>query len=146
MLDAYYWNMLMVLKETTKAIFIILGDHRQCPPIEDGKEVDYFNHPYAKRLVNNNRCELTIPQRYDMKLWKWLEEFYEKGYAGEEISKKKLSIENILYRKNICYSNKKRRYINTICMEHFIKERNYRALPIYLRSANERWSSDSVYI
>ena len=91
MLNAFLWNKLMILKQQTKATFILLGDHRQCPPIEDGKEIDYFIHPYAKRLVNNNRCELTTPQRYDLKLWKWLEDFYEEGIVGDEIEKKKLN-------------------------------------------------------
>jgi hypothetical protein len=40
-------------------------------------EIDYFNHPYAKYLANYNTCELTKPQRYDMPLWNWLEDFYE---------------------------------------------------------------------
>ena len=88
MINSYLWNKLMVLKKTTGAIFILLGDHRQCPPIEDGKEINYFTHPYAKRLVNYNRCELTKPQRYDKKLWDWLEDFYEGGYEGSAIEKK----------------------------------------------------------
>jgi hypothetical protein len=121
MINSYLWNKLMVLKKTTGAIFILLGDHRQCPPIEDGKETNYFTHPYAKRLVNYNRCELTKPQRYDKKLWDWLEDFYEGGYEGSAIEKKKLRINDILYRKNICYSNKTRRKINDLCMEHFKK-------------------------
>ena len=123
MINSWLWNKLMVLKKTTNAIFILLGDHRQCPPIEDGKEIDYFTHPYAKRLVNYNRCELTKPQRYDMKLWNWLEEFYENGYVGDAICKKKLTIENILYRKNICYTNKTRCKINHLCMDYLSKDK-----------------------
>jgi hypothetical protein len=130
MINAAIWNKLMVLKQTTKSIFILLGDHRQCPPIEDGKDIEYFTHPYAKRLVNYNRCELTKPQRYDMKLWNWLEHFYEGGYEGDDIKKKKLSIENILYRKNICFTNKTRRKINDLCMEYFKKEKTWLVLEV----------------
>jgi hypothetical protein len=145
MLSAAYWNMLMVLKKATGAIFILLGDHRQCPPIEDGNEINYFTHPYAKRLVNYNRCELTKPQRYDKKLWDWLEDFYEGGYEGSAIEKKKLRIENILYRKNICYSNKTRRKINDLCMEHFKKEKNWVVLELPEKCKNEKADTAFIY-
>jgi hypothetical protein len=121
MINSSLWNKLMVLKKTTGAIFILLGDYRQCPPIEEGRDTDYFTHPYAKALTNYNRCELTKPQRYDMKMWKWLEDFYEYGYAGDEIQKKKPSKENILTRRNIVYTNKTRTKINNFCMEESIK-------------------------
>jgi hypothetical protein len=146
MISGWYWNKLMVLKKTTGAIFILLGDHRQCPPIEDGKEINYFNHPYAKRLVNYNRCELTKPQRYDMKLWKWLEDFYEGGYEGDDICKKKLSIENILYRKNICYMNKTRRKINHLCMDYFKKTKMFVALDVPEKCKNEYADIAFIYV
>lgn len=146
MINANLWNKLMILKETTKAIFILLGDYRQCPPIENGKEIDYFTHPYAKRLVNYNRCELTKPQRYDMKLWKWLEDFYEGGYEGSEICKKKLTIENILYRKNICYCNKTRRKINDLCMDYYKKEKMFVVLEVPEKCKNEYADTAFIYI
>ena len=122
MINRDLWDKLCLLKKTTGAIFILLGDYRQCPPIEIGNSVDYFNHPYAKYLSNYNICELTIPQRYDMKLWNWLEDFYERLIVGDDIVKKKLTIDNILYRKNICFMNKTRRNINELCMKEKIKD------------------------
>ena len=116
MINGDLWNKLMLLKKRTGAIFILLGDHRQCPPIEQGQEVDYFTHPYTKHLCNNNMIELSVPQRYDLELWKWLEDFYEDGVEGEEIIKKKIELNDILYRKNICYYNKTRKELNEICM------------------------------
>ena len=145
MINSYLWNKLMLLKKVTGAIFILLGDHRQCPPIEDGKEIDYFTHPYAKRLVNYNRCELTKPQRYDMKLWKWLEDFYEGGYEGDAIDKKKLSIENILYRKNICFSNKTRCSINHLCMDYFKKEKMFVVLSVPEKCKNDYADTAFIY-
>ena len=130
MISGDIWNKLMVLKETTTAIFIIMGDHRQCPPIEEGREINYFTHPYAKRLVNNNRCELTKPQRYDMTLWNWLEEFYEFGYENKDICKKKLTIEDILYSKNLCHTNKTRKKINHLCMNYFKKDKMFVVLEV----------------
>ena len=146
MINSWLWNKLMILKKTTGAIFILLGDHRQCPPIEDGKEINYFTHPYAKRLVNYNRCELTKPQRYDMKLWRWLEDFYEGGYEGDDICKKKLSIENILYRKNICYCNKTRRKINNLCMDYFIKQKPFIVLGVPEKCKNEYADTAFIYV
>ena len=122
MINSELWNKLMILKSTTKATFILIGDYRQCKPIENGKETNYFDHPYVKRLVNSNRCELTTPQRYDKKLWDWLEKFYELGYGNLNVIKEKnITIENILNKKNICYTNKKRCYINEICMNYLSK-------------------------
>jgi len=125
MINSSLWNKLMILKQVTNATFILIGDHRQCPPIETGKEIDYFNHPYVKRLVNYNRCELTQPQRYDMKLWNWLEDLYEKGIEGDEICKKKLNINNLLYRKNICYFNDTRISINRVC-NNYLRQKDKR--------------------
>jgi hypothetical protein len=131
MISSNIWTYLMRLKQKyPHLIFILMGDYRQCPPIEDGKEIDYFNHSYTKHLTNCNRCELSKPQRYDMPLWNWLENFYEEGIVGSDISKKKLSIENILYRKNICYMNKTRKQINQDCMRHILSEMNY--VPVFL--------------
>ncbi len=123
MIYADLWNKLLVLKKKSNAIFILLGDYRQCPPIENGVAIDCFNHPYTKILTNSNYCELTKPKRYDLKLWKWLEDYYEEGIEGEEISKKKIEIDNILYRKNICYTNKVRMRINELCMKDMIKDK-----------------------
>lgn len=131
MISSNIWNYLMRLKQKyPHLIFILMGDYRQCPPIEDGKEIDYFNHSYTKHLTNCNRCELTKPQRYDMPLWNWLENFYEEGIVGNDIIKKKIGIENILYRKNICYMNKTRKRINQDCMNHIISKMSY--IPVFL--------------
>jgi thymidine kinase len=144
MINAEIWNMIMLLKKTTKAIFIVMGDFRQCPPIEEGAEIDYFNHPYVKRLVNNNRCQLTKPQRYDMALWDWLEDFYENGIEGNEIKKKKLTIDNILYSKNICYRNLTRNAINNVCMDYFKKEKAY--IPLIVPEKCNNKYADTAYI
>lgn len=145
MINAELWNKLMILKKTTNATFILIGDYRQCRPIENGKETDYFNHPYVKRLVNCNRCELSVPQRYDMKLWNWLERFYEYGYPDLNIIKqKKIKIEDIINKKNICYTNKKRCYINDICMNYFIDTKKYVLLEKPLKCSNDY--ADDAYI
>jgi hypothetical protein len=89
MINNNLWRHLTQLKDTTKATFILIGDYRQCQPIEDGDQVDYFNHSVVKYLSNYNRCELTIAQRYDRKLWDWLDDFYNYRVVGKDIKKKK---------------------------------------------------------
>ena len=147
MIYAELWNKLCLLKKTTGAIFILLGDYRQCPPIEDGKEIDYFNHPYVKYLSNYNTCELTKPQRYDLPLWNWLEDFYEEGKCDYEvISKKKLTIENILYRKNIVYYNNTRETINELCMKERIKSiTKYMVLEVPENCKNDKSQLTYIY-
>lgn len=130
MLNSFMWNKLMLLKEMTGAIFIIMGDFRQCQPIEIGVQIDYFSHPYCKRLANYNRCELKEPQRYDENLWDWLEQFYNYGNEGAEIEKKKVNIESILYSKNLVYTHQTRTNINNLCMAEMIKTKNYLVLDL----------------
>lgn len=144
MLNADLWNKLVILKKETKATFIILGDYRQCPPIEDGKEMDYFQHPYMKFLANNNRIELTTPQRYDLELWDWLEKFYENGIVGNAIEKKKLDMNDILYRKNLCYLNATRKEINELCMEHLKDDIHH--IKLEWLKVDESDKQDTAYI
>lgn len=132
MLSSDLWNKLCLLKKRTGATFIIMGDHRQCPPIENGKEIDYFNHPYAKYLTNNNCCELTTPKRYDMDLWNWLEDFYERDIVGEKVIKREVSIEDMLNRKNIVYMNDTRKKINATCMEYVVSQKSYTPITLGL--------------
>jgi hypothetical protein len=144
---AELWDKLCLLKKTTGAIFILLGDYRQCPPIEKGVSMDYFNHPYAKYLANYNTCELTKPQRYDMPLWNWLEDFYEEGKCDYEvISKKKLTIDDIIYRKNIVYYNNTRKTINELCMKERIKSiSKYMVLVVPENIKNEQAQLTYIY-
>jgi hypothetical protein len=146
MIYAELWNKLCLLKKATGAIFILLGDYRQCPPIEDGTEIDYFNHPYAKYLSNYNTCELTKPQRYDMPLWNWLEDFYEEGKDGDDIPKKKLTIDDIIYRKNIVYYNNTRKTINELCMKEKIQTTTrYMVLEVPEKCKNEKAQMTYIY-
>jgi len=145
MLTAELWGKLLLLKKKNPtATFILLGDHRQCPPIESGKEIDYFNHPYAKKLVNYNRCELTKPQRYDMKLWNFLEKFYNYGVDDESICKKKLTIENILYRKNIVFTHKTRKMINNRCMEYVSKDKTAKIVLKVPEKCSNKYADDVI--
>jgi hypothetical protein len=79
MISKTMWKRLVELKKLTGATFILVGDKRQCAPVETENyeamgQDDYFDHPAVKFLANYNRIELEIPHRYDMQLWQMLED------------------------------------------------------------------------
>ena len=105
MINKELWKLLLLLKEETKISFLLIGDDKQLPPIEnDGVERDYFNSSIVKYISNYNKINLTIKKRYDEKLSKILEDV-------ENINKNdfKSKIETKI---NICYFNKTRKQIN----------------------------------
>ena len=126
MISLELWKLLQLIKQKCGCIFILLGDYRQCRPIErqrtDIDDYDYFNHPIVKYLTNNNKCELSVRKRYDKPLWDYAEKLYEQGVAGDEIKYQNVSIEQIYNSKNLCYFNKTRDFINDLCMNHYKKQ------------------------
>ena len=116
MINKNLWYKLYLLKkQNPKLVFLLLGDYRQCKPIEEERtdivDWDYFNHSIVKYLTNYNKIELTERQRYDLQMWNMLEDYYEKGI-----------IPDIPYKqpeptaRKICYYNKTRKQINRECM------------------------------
>jgi len=121
MISNELWKYLMLLKKSNpRAIFILLGDWRQLPPIDEGRttESDIFNHPVVKFLCNNNKIELTEKQRYDQKLWDFLERGCEEG-VWEGLAEEVVSCDDIYNSKSICFLNKTRVDINKCCMDYF---------------------------
>lgn len=121
MISNELWKYLMLLKKSNpKAIFILLGDWRQLPPIDEGRisTSDIFNHPVVKFLCNNNKIELTEKQRYDQKLWDFLEKGCEEG-VWEGLKQTEVSCDDIYNSKSICFLNKTRVSINKRCMDYF---------------------------
>ena len=68
------WRLLVEVKIATGITFILVGDFRQCAPVEDEGIEHYFNHPAVKYLAGNNLCELTVRKRYNQELWDILED------------------------------------------------------------------------
>jgi len=121
MISNELWKYLMLLKkENPRAIFILLGDWRQLPPIDEGRicESDIFNHPIVKFLCNNNKIELTEKQRYDQRLWDFLEKGCEEG-VWEGLQEQEVSCDDIYTSKSICFLNRTRVDINRRCMDYF---------------------------
>lgn len=119
MIDNKLWNVLFILKKRIpNAIFILLGDYRQLPPVDDCRLLDWdiFNHPIVKYLCNNNRIELTERQRYDEALWNALEDGYERN-DWSKIPRGYASIDDVIENKAVCYFNSTRKRVNRLCME-----------------------------
>jgi hypothetical protein len=152
MISNQLWDYLMLLKKTNpKAIFILLGDWRQLPPIEEGRieDLDVFNHPIVKFLCNGNSIELTERQRYDIHLWNYLQRGQKNndwsGIPEQQIKYEDIYVNNIYVNKSICYFNKTRVKINHICMEHFKEEVEHIYLEHKLEDIKDKRQSVYLY-
>lgn len=103
MITKELWKRLCLLKQETGLIFMLIGDNKQCPPVEDEKIEDYFNHPAVKYLANNNRNILTVMKRYDIDLYNTLKDV-------NNIDTTKFELKET--QRNICYFNKTRIAVN----------------------------------
>tara|TARA_Y100000385_G_scaffold198527_1_gene205543 strand:- start:201 stop:1487 length:1287 start_codon:yes stop_codon:yes gene_type:complete len=65
MITKELWKRLTFLKLSTGVKFLLLGDDKQLPPVEDEKIKHYFNHSAVHYLSNNNRNILSIKKRYN---------------------------------------------------------------------------------
>ena len=133
MLSSRYWSLLCDLKEMTGAIFILLGDYRQCQPIEadqdkgilplkpDIKTKYEFNYLSAiNYLTDYNRVNFNVfnpKARYDEDLWN----VSEKVFMDDLTETKELEIAfnecDLINSTNICYLNTTRKSINAIVNE-----------------------------
>jgi ATP-dependent exoDNAse (exonuclease V) alpha subunit len=103
MITKELWRILSILKKETDIIFILLGDEKQCPPVEDENINDYFNHSAVKYLCNNNRNILNVRKRYDETLYNLL----------KDVSNIKTNeFKPLDTQRNICYLNATRKKIN----------------------------------
>jgi nucleoside-triphosphatase THEP1 len=113
MLPKNLWKFLYYIKSALpNIIFVLLGDNKQIPPIEEEKDDiidDYFNHPAIKYLTNYNRITLTKTKRYDMEL---------KQLSYDVYNEKEIELNNypekLNARRNICYFNNTRKRINKL--------------------------------
>ena len=107
------WKRLCLLKQETDITFLLLGDNKQCPPVEDEDIEDYFNHPAVKYLCNYNRNILDVRKRYDEKLYNVLENvnlINTKDFGKQE------------NKRNICYYNNTRIAVNKMWNDRMKKE------------------------
>jgi hypothetical protein len=118
MIPSHIWRKLIEVKKSTGCGFILLGDNRQCPPVEEGlaEDFDYFDHPAVKFLTNYNRCELQVPHRYDMDMWNHLENIYEGKPLIKAFGDEFCDI-------NICATNAIRIHVNKLKMKEHVQKK-----------------------
>jgi hypothetical protein len=117
MINKKLWKLLFLLKEETKFNFLLLGDEKQLPPIEDDNdddEIDYFNSPTVKHICGYRKVNLEVIKRYDEKLCEVLEDV-------ENINVKELFNNGMETKINICYFNNTRKRINKYWNNKFDK-------------------------
>jgi len=106
------WRILTHLHYLTDIPFLLVGDDKQLPPVEDCK-MDYFNHPAIIKLVHNNFIRLTEIQRYDNEL---------KKLSNNVMKLNPKKFPSNVADKNICYTNKTRVLVNGYLNNHKIKK------------------------
>ena len=124
MISGHLWRLLCELKRLTKAAFLLVGDYRQLPPVEND-EVDYFEHPAIKWLCDSTRCELTEMKRYDIDLWNVSENVYEDEKYNPIELYDNVSIQEMSKSHNISYTNRTRKRINEAVNNYMTKNKKY---------------------
>jgi len=139
MIGKQLWKFLLLVKQKYNPIFIIAGDYRQLPPIENEENYDYFNSQMFVYLTHGTKIELMERQRYDKEMWDWLENFYENGIVGDALTWGEIDYNA----KHLCYYNKTRVYINDLMMKYH-KPKN--AMFLEHKPKNEDDRAVSAYI
>jgi hypothetical protein len=107
MIPKEIWRRLCLLKqELPHLIFLLLGDEKQIPPVEEETIQDYFNHPAVKYLCNYNKNILNVRKRYDETLYNLLEDVDNIDIYD------KVAYPTLTTTRNICYFNKTRIRVN----------------------------------
>jgi hypothetical protein len=102
MVSGKLWAMLLDVKRYTGCPFLIMGDLRQCAPVEDTGLSHYFDHPAVKTLASFQRVDLTKTYRYDETM----------KTLSDNIDRVPRSKTTKPTRLKLCYTNKTRKTIN----------------------------------
>ncbi|KAJ1465098.1 hypothetical protein T484DRAFT_3639516 [Baffinella frigidus] len=118
MINKTMWSKLALLKRMIpKIIFILVGDDKQCKPIEEegAQSVKCFDHPVMKYLINNNRNVLKVLQIFPQEHSTLLEDV-------NQINTKQFKENNTPV--NLCFFNNTRKQVNTVWNRKLKKEDN----------------------
>lgn len=124
MLNVDLWKIFEMIKHTKPNIrFVLSGDYRQLPPIEEDGLYDYFNHPVIKYICDYNRIELTVVKRYDNELYEFSEKVWNNKITKKDIRSMTKNDVKLIYNAdtNIVWTNKKRKQINKMCNNYHSK-------------------------
>jgi hypothetical protein len=153
MLNSNHWKLLCDLKIMTGAKFILLGDYRQCPPIEDDEEeqsknnhtlTHFIYNTAINYLCDNNKIEFTEYNpnaRYNKLLWDVSQQVFEGDESGIEHLYKKFDEKDLIDKTNICFLNSTRKTINHILNNHHKNDNS-----IYLKYDGEDDTPQNAYL
>ncbi len=125
MIGQYLWRRLVELKKAVpNAHFLLCGDYRQVPPVEENHTtVDYFNCSALKYLANYTKVEFSVRQRYDEALWNFAEDVYEKDTTDlskvNVLAASAICPEVLMGSNMICYFNSTRKRLNKIMNDYY---------------------------
>lgn len=138
MIPAPLLRALCAVAKLTPCKIILVGDDRQCPPVENTGVLSYFLHPAMQSLANNLSVELTVPWRYDMHMWDLLEDIDAVDAVAE------FGVSSILgNRVNICWTNRMRVLINHAWMRHECPDG---VDPLFLRASDKVERSQDTWV
>lgn len=140
MLDTDLWKIFEMIKQTKPNIrFVLSGDYRQLPPIENDGLYDYFNHPVIKYICDYNRVELTKVKRYDNELYEFSEKVWNNEITNDDIKNMTNNDENLIYNAdtNIVWTNKKRKELNRMCNIYHSKNADKKIMVEYKGEENK---------
>jgi hypothetical protein len=115
MVSAYLWARLFTLYKDTGIPFLLVGDWKQIPPVEDLAPFDYLYHPAVVELSQGKIIELTEVYRYDMDL---------KNASNNVMKLNTKDFGSKVCKKNICYYNFTRKRVNAMVVDMMIKVKN----------------------
>ena len=134
MITKELWRRLTFVKRSTGVKFLLLGDDKQLPPVEDEKIQHYFNHPAVKYLCNNNRNILSVKKRFNPKLANILDDV------------ENINIKWFPFREtpiNMAYTHKTRKSVNKKWNDKLRTENNTLYIPV--RENDKKYGQD-MYI
>jgi len=108
MVSSFLWRRLYHLHNLTKIPFLIVGDFRQIPPVENMVYEDYREHPTLLELGKKSYIELEKIHRYDTALADLTKNL------DDMMNIKKSDFTPKIGKVNICYLNKTRKKINAL--------------------------------
>jgi len=119
MVHEYFYKFFITLKQIRPNVkFIIAGDFLQLLPVNDRLECDYKNSPALFELCDGRRLQLSKCRRSDDELFNICNPDNVKLLKKQDFTK---STDN-LYITNLCYTNAKRKEINSVMMTKFINK------------------------
>ena len=112
--EIFYKVMISIKRMFPRIIFVIAGDFCQLEPVKDRYQGDYENSRALKEICDYNLLHLTKCMRADQEMFNIclnVENVKEGDFSSNETMK------------NLAYTNKTRKIINTKCMSAYVKKK-----------------------